>query len=47
MGPRVYGSVSGQVGAPSGCLLGGGLELPWTMEEPGLAPGGEEECPLD
>ena len=37
-----------QCGAPNGCLLddGGGLELPWTMEEPGPAPGEEEECPL-
>ena len=34
----------GACGATSGCLLdyGGGLELPWTGETPGLEPGEEE-----
>ena len=33
--------MSGQCGAPIGCLLddGGGLELTWAVEEPGLEPG--------
>ena len=42
MGPRVYGLVLGPCGAPSECLLDDGdvLELPWAVEEPGLARGG-------